>query len=714
MKRWVIAAWLLLASTAIAASAQDAPAKPKDEDKVSNDQPDRPLQMPPASTEVKEALDDFDRFKRRSAWERALKALYTIPEDQASKFIDGENGFIIPVASKRRQLLAALAPAAQTAYRLFYDAEAQRLFKEAAGPNELKSLERIYSAYFTTSVGDNAADRLGDFYFELGHFDRAANCWLSVLRECPDTDLSRGLLGVKAGLALYRAGRRTELEQIRSELADRYSDERVSLGGQTAAPAALLGQLIESEKATVDAEQPARIAGPANLKLDTEIDADWQFKFAASVEAGMNEAELVQWESNALSAVVPSVTIDGSTLFANYLGYIIAIDTKSGKMLWRSGSFHHLEAMGNQNFAGMMDTSRFTILAAGDQIWTLGRDLKDQNFFAPFQLVCRRATSGEVVWQSHDLSDYAQLDLCGPPILAAGKLFIPAKGQGNQQNQGMPQQLVLAIQPHDGKVLWKSEIGSFRQNQMYNRWGWGGNMMTEAQPRLIYRVGAIYIETHAGVLARLDADSGALDWGYAYQTDPVQGQGRFFWNGYMQMPETPATGSAPLESGETLVVKGMQSTKLFALDPNRMKVAWERPVARSSRLLGTIGTNLIMGGDEICGLDLPNKTLQWATRVPNGCLSGRVLVRPDGLWQLTSRGIVELDPKSGEVRRIFRGKDLGTVGGDLILTDTLLLAVSNRTITAYPRRPAGPQASRGEDSNAKRLSSITGENEGIE
>src|SRR5829696_2832440 len=70
--------------------------------KVSNDQPGRPLQMPPASTEVKEAIDDFDRFSRRGAWERALKALYTIPEEQTLRFIDGEDGFIIPVARKRR------------------------------------------------------------------------------------------------------------------------------------------------------------------------------------------------------------------------------------------------------------------------------------------------------------------------------------------------------------------------------------------------------------------------------------------------------------------------------------------------------------------------------------------------------------------------------------------------------------------------------------
>src|SRR3954449_5996537 len=72
--------------------------------KVSNDQPGRPLQMPPAPTEVKEAIDDFERFGRRGAWERALKALFTIPEAQAQRFVDGEGGFIVPVARKRRAL----------------------------------------------------------------------------------------------------------------------------------------------------------------------------------------------------------------------------------------------------------------------------------------------------------------------------------------------------------------------------------------------------------------------------------------------------------------------------------------------------------------------------------------------------------------------------------------------------------------------------------
>src|SRR6187551_1635819 len=113
---------LLLAAT-FSARADDV-----EPEKISNDRPDRPLHLPAASSETKEAFDDFDRFARRGAWERATKALYTIAEDQAGRFVDGKDGFIISVARKRRAVLEGLSPEGQAAYRLFYDSDAKKLF----------------------------------------------------------------------------------------------------------------------------------------------------------------------------------------------------------------------------------------------------------------------------------------------------------------------------------------------------------------------------------------------------------------------------------------------------------------------------------------------------------------------------------------------------------------------------------------------------------
>jgi outer membrane protein assembly factor BamB len=688
---------LLLATAPALAQVKDG----KD-DKVTNDDPARPLQMPPASTEVKEAVEDFDRFQRRGAWERALKALYTIPEAQTLRFVDGEKGFIIPIERKRRSILSALPPDGQAACRLFYDAEAKKLLDEADGPSELKNLERIFSAYFITSVGDNAADRLGDLYFELGRFDRAADCWLAIVRERPDTDLSPALISVKAGVALFRAGRLSEFEQVRADLANRYADEKVTIGGQKAAAGEVLKRLIADDPAS--AEKPSSQAADAGPDLAGPVDVAWQMRFAESVEAGMAPAELTQWESNSISVVIPAVAIDGSTLYANYVGHIFALDLKSGKMLWRSESFHNLEVLAMQQHVRFLDVSRLAIIAAGDHVWGLARDLKDQQFFSPFQLTCRRADNGEVVWKSGDLSDYAQLDFVGPPLLADGKLFITAKTGANPQmpQQGQPQQLVLAIQPHDGKLLWKTEVGVFRQGRQFYFYGYGNE--SSPQPRLVYRAGAVYVDTHIGVLARLDADSGTLDWGYGYRTDPFQSGFRRFY--YYRSREPTAASSPPLQSDEAFLIKGVQSERLYAIEPNRMKVLWERPITKSSRLLGVSEHTLFLGGAEISALDLDTRKLSWAIRVPNGSMEARVVVRPDGLWQLTPRGIFEIDPKSGQVRRIFRGKDLGAVGGDLLLTDQWLLAVSNRTISAYPRRSSGaPVASRHDSATPKEKAS---------
>ena len=221
-------------------------------------------------------------------------------------------------------------------------------------------------------------------------------------------------------------------------------------------------------------------------------------------------------------------------------------------MLWRSASFHNLELLAQQNMARVLDTSRFAIVAAGEHVWALARDMKDQNFFAPFQLICRRADNGEIVWKSADLPDYATFDLVGLPLLADGKLFIAAKSQANPQiRQGLPQQFVLAIQPHDGKVLWKTEVGTFRQGQQYFYYYMPD---TSPQPRLVYRAGAIYLDTHVGVLARLDAETGAFDWGYGYKTAPFQSGYRFFYYDMTQEPQ--AIGGPPLADGRGVPGQG--------------------------------------------------------------------------------------------------------------------------------------------------------------
>lgn len=670
---------VLLAVAVPGVQAQDETEKEKT---VSNDDPARPLQMPPAPTEVREAFADFERFQRRGAWERAFKAIANITPEQAKRFIDGENGFIISVATKRRNILSALGPEGRAAYQLYHDAEAKKLFEEAVQSSvALAKLEQVFSAEFVTSVGDNAGDRLGDLYFEQGRFDRAADCWLAVLREHPDTDLAPAQVAVKAAWALVRAGRRGEFDKLREEIADRYADEQVTIGGQSQTAGELVAKLA-GDLASPKAEKSSEVPRP-EVHLTEGTEPAWQMRFAAAVEAGMTPSELQQWESNPLRNAVPNIAIDQGKMFVNYVGFFFAIDIQTGKLLWRSEPFHQLDNTARQSYARYADPMEYEIIAGAGRLWCLSRKLTEP-YTSPFRMTCHLADSGDVVWSSSDLSDYSKLDLVGRPLFVGDRLFVAAKSKESQ-----PQQLVLAIRPHDGKLLWQTEVGKFRSG---NRYYYYSYREKEAQPRFAYEKGTLFLETHQGILARLDADSGELSWGLGYQTAKTESSSGIFFFGYEeQAPESQAISDV-VRLDETLLVKGMKSKRLIALAPGEQKVLWERPISSGTRVLAADQRTLYLGGDELGALDLRTRELIWATRLPGDSKTGKVLVLPGGIWQFTPRGIFEVDPQTGRVRNIFRGHDLGAAAGSLHLTDQLLISVSNQSITAYPRHSSSEVA----------------------
>ena len=71
----------LLILSLFPATALGQAAEGEGDAKVSNDQPGRPLQMPPASTEVKEAIEESAEARTPEERERALKAAEEALED---------------------------------------------------------------------------------------------------------------------------------------------------------------------------------------------------------------------------------------------------------------------------------------------------------------------------------------------------------------------------------------------------------------------------------------------------------------------------------------------------------------------------------------------------------------------------------------------------------------------------------------------------------
>ena len=66
----------------------------------------------------------------------------------------------------------------------------------------------------------------------------------------------------------------------------------------------------------------------------------------------------------------------------------------------------------------------------------------------------------------------------------------------------------------------------------------------------------------------------------------------------------------------------------------------------------------------------------------------RPIMTADRVYQFTPRGIYALDKQNGDVVQLFRGADMDSLGGRLVVTPHALLAVSNLAITAYPLQKA--------------------------
>ena len=233
-----------------------------------------------------------------------------------------------------------------------------------------------------------------------------------------------------------------------------------------------------------------------------------------------------------------------------------------------------------QPMARMLDPSRFAIVASGEHVWSLARDIKDQNFLAPFQLTCRRADNGEVVWKSADLPDYA--------ALRPGRAAAPGRRQALHRGQD-PGEPAAATGP--AAAVRAGDPAARRQGALEDR---GRHVPPgPAACTSTYNMPSTIAPAAAGLPRRGRSTStptsacwrgstptpGRLDWGYGYKTDPFQSGYRFFY--YYQPQEPQAAGSPPLASGEAFLVKGMQSDRLYAVDPNRMKVLWERPITKA-------------------------------------------------------------------------------------------------------------------------------------
>jgi hypothetical protein len=345
---------------------------------------------------VIDALKDFERYRDKKAWELAFRAISGVAEGESKGMVPSKDGFFVPMRRQIWRSLASLPPEGREAYRLFYDAKGKQAFdalvnKSVEEATDLASLRKVVEQYFVTSIGDQAADRLGDMYFEAGDFLAAEGAWASIVSDYPDSDIPKLRLQVKRATALARAGRIEQFEEIAKSIRSDYSGQTVMLGGKEVQTSEYLDGLASAAASTRPAFATTQQT-QEQLALPKEEKPLWQMHFVSTdladkVAAAVNN---MGWgDFSGIGKFVPATVSDGRRVYVNWIGIIFALEQSSGKLVWRTDKFTDIDSKVQELVQYSVDARRYDLSIVGDKLLAVTAPLRQiQNGLDAYRLMC--------------------------------------------------------------------------------------------------------------------------------------------------------------------------------------------------------------------------------------------------------------------------------------------------------------------------------------
>ena len=304
-----------------------------------------------ADSKTIDLIDDFKRYSEKKSWELAFHSLGAIDETKSYGACRPATAFSSRYALRIQQLLLRMPPEGRDAYRLFNDAGAKQLWQrlqETHGTlpsDEAETLQKLVGRYFLTSVGDLAADRLGDLLFEQGDFSNAEGEWRTIVEKYPDPHLPLAKLQCKRCVALSLMGRHSSLAEVAAQVREKYGDQNVTIGGREVNAADFCESLLSKNLAPARSSTSRQsMIEPEELNLPSVDEPLWQISITGPDLNGQTDPQTGWPLAKSSLGGPPWGAVDAAQkrFYANIFGIVYAADLETGKMLWRTAKFNNL------------------------------------------------------------------------------------------------------------------------------------------------------------------------------------------------------------------------------------------------------------------------------------------------------------------------------------------------------------------------------------